>query len=416
MFGLAIAYLRDRALTTMLNILLLALAVATLAILLLFSSQVGNRFERDGAGVELVVGAKGSPLQLILSSLYQIDAPTGNIPLESLTFLRRNPAVAQAIPLALGDQFRGFRLVGTEPAYAALYDATLAEGEMFTGPQQAVIGAEVARATGMTLGQRFVGSHGLSAGGNEHDHAPLMAVGILQPTGTVIDRLILVDVASVWDAHGIEHDAADADHHEETGHHDEADDHGDHAMDGDMAPEITAILVKYRNAFGAVSLPRLINQQTDLQAAVPAVETTRLLGLLGAGVDGARVFAWLLAATGGLSIFVALLQAANAREGELALLRVMGATRLQLFGTIVLEAVLIAIAGCAIGLLLGHGVLALATGAFDTLREVGISAALLHPGELGIVAAVLGIAVLAALIPALRVLRTDLAVTLARAR
>ncbi|KHL25019.1 ABC transporter permease [Croceibacterium mercuriale] len=414
MFGLAVAYLRDRALTTLLNVLLLALAVATLAILLLFSSQIGNRFERDAAGVELVVGAKGSPLQLILSSLYQVDAPTGNIPLESLALLRGNRAVAQAIPLALGDQFQGFRIVGTEPAYAELYGAGIAEGRMFADHQEAVIGAEVARATGMGLGQRFVGSHGLSAGGTEHAHAPFMAVGILQPTGTVIDRLVLVDVPSVWDAHGIQH--------EEEATHDAHEDHADeesheaHGGQSGMAPEITAVLVKYRSAFGAVSVPGIINRQTDLQAAVPAVETARLLGLLGAGVDGARIFAWLLAATGGLSIFVALLQAANAREGELALLRVMGASRAQLFGTIVIEALLIAVAGCAVGLAVGHGVLALAIGSFDTLREVGISASVLHPGELAIVAAVLGIALLAALIPAARVARTDLAVTLARAR
>ena len=410
MLGLAVAYLRDRALTTLLNVLLLALAVATLAILLLFSSQIGNRFERDAAGVELVVGAKGSPLQLILSSLYQVDAPTGNIPLESLALLRGNRAVAQAIPLALGDQFMGFRIVGTEPAYAELYGAGIADGRMFADHQEAVIGAEVARATGMRLGQRFVGSHGLAEGGTGHDHAPFMAVGILQPTGTVIDRLVLVDVPSVWDAHGIPHEEeAATDHAAHDGH--EA-----HAGEGGMVPEITAILVKYRSAFGAVSVPGTINRQTDLQAAVPAVETARLLGLLGAGVDGARIFAWLLAATGGLSIFVALLQAANAREGELALLRVMGASRMQLFGTIVIEALLIAVAGCAIGLAVGHGVLALATGSFDTLREVGISAWLFHPGELAIVAAVLGIALLAALIPATRVARTDLAVTLARAR
>jgi len=296
----------------------------------------------------------------------------------------------------------------------------MADGRMFSASQEAVIGAEVARATGMGLGQRFVGSHGLSAGGAEHDHTPFMAVGILQPTGTVIDRLVLVDVPSVWDAHGIHHEDAGS-HGEQAALeggalHEDQGDHEEHAGGGGMEPEITAILVKYRSAFGAVSVPGMINRQTDMQAAVPAVETARLLGLLGAGVDGARIFAWLLAATGGLSIFVALLQAANAREGELALLRVMGATRAQLFGTIVMEALVIAMVGCALGLLIGHGALALAIGAFDTLREVGISAWLLHPGELAIVAAVLAIALLAALVPAIRVVRTDLAVTLARAR
>jgi putative ABC transport system permease protein len=115
MFGLALAYLRDRALTTWLNIVLLALAVATLVILLLVSTQIGERFERDARGVDLVVGAKGSPLQLILSSVYHVDMPTGNIPLESVELLRRNRSVAEVIPLALGDSFRGYRIVGTLP-------------------------------------------------------------------------------------------------------------------------------------------------------------------------------------------------------------------------------------------------------------------------------------------------------------
>ena len=119
--GLAFAYLRDRALNTALNILLLTLGVGTMVILVLFSSQLGARFERDARGVDLVVGAKGSPLQLILSSLYQVDVPTGNIPLSTLAALRRDPTVGQVIPLAQGDSFRGYRIIGSEPAYIDLY-------------------------------------------------------------------------------------------------------------------------------------------------------------------------------------------------------------------------------------------------------------------------------------------------------
>jgi len=413
MVGLAIAYLRDRALTTLLNVLLLGLAVATLVLLLTFSTQIGDRFERDAAGVELVVGAKGSPLQLILSSLYQLDAPTGNVPLDSLARLRRDPAVALAVPLALGDSFRGFRIVGTEPAYLALYEARLTRGEMFGEPGDAVIGAEVARRLGMDLGQQFLGSHGLaSEGAGEHDLAPFRAVGVLEPTGSVIDRLIIVSVESVWSAHGIVPGQSGA-HGGHVAHEEET--AGEGAAPA-MEPEITAILVKYRNAFGAVRLPGIINRETNLQAAAPAVETARLLSLLGAGVEGARLFAWLLALTGGLSIFVALLQAATAREGELALLRVMGATRLKVFGTILTEGLLTAGAGCVLGLAPGHLVLVGAVRSFDRLRDIGIDPWHPHPGELAIVAGVLAVGVVAALIPALRVFRADLAVTLARAR
>ena len=145
MIGLALAYLRDRPLMTALNILLLALAVATLVMLLSVSTQLGERFERDAQGIDLVVGAKGSPLQLILSSIYQMDTPPGNIPLESVALLRRDPSVRQAIPLAMGDNFRGYRIVGTEPSYLTLQNAKLAKGRMFGKAQEVVIGARVAQ-------------------------------------------------------------------------------------------------------------------------------------------------------------------------------------------------------------------------------------------------------------------------------
>ena len=428
MFGLAIAYLRNRALTTSLNILLLGLAVATLVILLSFSSQLGNRFERDGKGIDLVVGAKGSPLQLILSSIYQIDAPTGNIPLESIELLRTDPAVKSAIPLAMGDNFRGFRIIGTEAAYIDLYNAKLVQGRVFGKAQEVVIGAKVARELGMKLGQRFVGTHGLeeSSEAGEHEHSPFTNVGILAATGTVIDRLILTPVESVWDAHGIEHDHEhDADAGKNHEHNDKAGHEAEHEHKpadattlterGEMKPEITALLVSYSSAFGAVRIPSMINRQTEMQAAVPALETARLLALLGIGLDGARLFAWLLALTGGLSIFVALLNVAQAREGDLALLRVMGATRTNVVGTIMSEGLITAAAGAALGLILGHGAMAIAVSSFVQLEDLGVDPYKFHIAEIAIVAAVLAIGLIAAAIPAIRVFRTDIATTIARA-
>jgi putative ABC transport system permease protein len=416
MFGLAFAYLRDRALTTWLNIVLLALAVATLVILLLVSTQLGERFERDARGVDLVVGAKGSPLQLILSSVYHVDMPTGNIPLDSVELLRRNRSVAEVIPLALGDSFRGYRIVGTEASYPALHDAKLAQGRMFAKAGEAVMGAAVARELGATIGQRFVGSHGLSdeEGSTGHDEHPFTMVGILAPTGTVLDRLILTSIESVWDVHGIghEHEHEDQAPHEHDAHEHEAE---EQTTTPRLEPEVTALLVRYRSALGAVQVPGFINRQTEMQAAVPAIETARLLSLFGAGVDGARLFAWLLAAIGGLSIFVALLNAARAREGDLALLRVMGARRGQVFGTVLLEGLLTAAAGVVIGIAAAHLLLVLAVRSFVSLEEIGFDPFRFHPGEAAIALAVLGIGIVAAAIPALGVFRTDPALTLARA-
>jgi putative ABC transport system permease protein len=418
MIRLAFAYLRDRPLMTGLNVLLLALAVATLVILLSVSHQLGDRFERDARGVDLVVGAKGSPLQLILSSIYHIDAPTGNIPLESIELLRADPSVRQVIPLALGDNFGGYRIVGTEPTYPGQFGAKVAQGRMFAGPQQVVVGANVAKTLGMKLGERFVGSHGLEAdeGAGEHEHAPFTTVGILAPTGSVIDRLILTPVESVWDAHGIKHDHdADVHHDHEVEEHHEHEDEASLTGREELKPEVTALLVSYKSAFGAVRLPIMINRQTNMQAAVPAIETARLLSLLGIGIDGARAFAWLLAATGGLSIFVSLLAAATSREGDLALLRVMGASPLQVFGTILAEGLIIAGIGAVAGVVLGHAALVIVARSFVQFDEFGFDPLTVSSGEGSIVLAVLVIGLVAALIPGLRVFRTDLVRILARA-
>lgn len=428
MLGLAIAYLRDRAWPTTLSVVLLALALATLVVLLLLSERVEDRFARDAAGVDLVVGAKGSPLQLILSSVYHLDTPTGNIPLDTVAMLRADPGVGRVIPLALGDNFRGFRIVGTEPLFTQLHGATMAEGRMFGAPMEAVIGSQVARRTGAGIGQQFAGSHGLADDGEDSAHAatPFQVVGILAPTGTVTDRLILTSVESVWDVHGIAHE--DAEHDDTHDHHDAhgagGDAHHDHADEPKPAPvldnragpaaEVTAVLVRYASPAAAIRLPASINRQTALQAASPAAETARFLTLFDGAIAGARLFAGLIAAAGALSIFTVLLAAARARAGDLALLRVMGASRPQVFGTVVLEGVLTAAAGALLGLALGHLLVELAARQSATLGGIGLTGLVWQPAELALLLGALALGAVAALIPAARVFSEDLAATLAR--
>ena len=413
MITLALAYLRDRPLTTALNVLLLAISVAMMVLLLQLGTQATARLGRDAKGIDLVVGAKGSPLQLILSSVFHIDQPTGNIPLGSRALLERDPAVARVVPLALGDNFRGYRIVGTDAGFAALHGLRIADGRSFAAPMEAVLGAEVARATGAQPGQRFTGSHGLAeeAGQDQgHDHAPFVTVGILAPSGGVADRLILTSVDSVWQVHGIAaHHAADEKHDHRHDEHEVA--NGPQSLE----PELTALLVTYRNAAGAMRVPAMINRQSALQAAVPATETARLLDLLGASIDGLLVFAWLLAATGGLAILVALISMVRSREGDLALLRVMGASRAQVFGTVMLEGVLTALIGTALGWIAAHGLIMIARVNFPELAELGLAAWTPLAAESALAAAVVGIGALAALVPALRVYRLDPARVLARA-
>lgn len=454
MMTLAIAYLRDRPLTTALNVLLLGIAFAILVLLLQFGTQSSDKLQKEADGVDLVVGAKGSPLQLILSSVFHIDQPTGNIPASSLDLLRRDPAVSRAVPLALGDNYEGYRIVGTDESFSELHQTKLAKGDMFGGAMEAVLGASVARETGAKIGQRFLGTHGLAGGTpseQEHEHAPFETVGILEPTGTAVDRLILTSVESVWDVHGIAHDG-DHEHHGEDGDNHQHS-HGDDGKDrdqhnhqngdgdgGDKAKhnhndrkpsqtsenakaqqsrailqsgregpdaELTAILVTYKNASGAIRIPAMINRQTELQAAVPASETARMLELVGSSIDGVRIFAWLLAATGGLAIFVALLNMARNREGDLALLRVMGASKTQVFSTIIFEGVITAAIGAAIGWIGAHGSLQIAQMSSATLSALGLQAWRPLAAEGGLGLAAIAIGAIAALIPALRVYKID---------
>ncbi|MEO1648276.1 MAG: FtsX-like permease family protein [Pseudomonadota bacterium] len=438
MISLALAYLRDRPLTTLLNVLLLAISVAMLVLLLQLGAQANDRFERDAKGIDLVVGAKGSPLQLILSSVFHVDQPTGNVPFSSLGLLRRDPAVSRAVPLALGDNFRGYRIVGTDESFADLYGTAIASGRSFEGLNEAVLGSRVAAETGATIGQLFVGSHGLEADGSGdqgHAHAPFETVGILEETGTVADRLILTSYQTVWDVHGIDHDHSHDEHdghghsahdHEDHDHNDETQTDGASAVDSGPGPqilqvesdgleqELTALLVTYRNASGAIRIPSLINRQTEMQSAVPATETARLLSLLGASLEGIRIFAWLLAVTGGLAIFVALLNMARTREGDLALLRVMGASRVQVFATVVMEGAITAAIGALLGWVSAHLAIMAARANFATLSDLGLQAWRFGAAEVVLLLSVVAIGALAALLPAWRVYKIDPAKVLAR--
>ena len=225
LFGLSLAYIRARALNAALNLALLALGVAMIVLLLLFSAQLEDRLTRDARGIDLVIGSKGSPLQLILSSIYHVDFPTGNIPLAEAERWAEHPLVAEAIPLALGDSLAGFRIIGTEHAYAGHYGGELAGGRLWEAPFEATLGALVAAQTGLGVGDHFVGSHGLAPGGPEHGEHPYTVVGVLKPTASVLDRVVLTPIESVWLVHGME----PHEHHDEAGQDEHATEHDDHA-------------------------------------------------------------------------------------------------------------------------------------------------------------------------------------------
>jgi putative ABC transport system permease protein len=426
LFDLSLAYIRARALNAALNLALLALGVAMIVLLLLFSAQLEDRLTRDARGIDLVIGSKGSPLQLILSSIYHVDFPTGNIPLAEAEHWAQHPLVAEAIPLALGDSLAGFRIIGTEPSYSEHYGGELAGGRLWEAPFEATLGALVATQTGLGVGDHFVGSHGLAPGGPEHGEHPYTVVGVLKPTASVLDRVVLTPIESVWLVHGMEphehDDGAGQDEHatqhddhdeEHAGAHDEEPAPGEVRRDAERALEITSLLVRYKSPVAAVELPLLVNRESALQAASPAFETARLLSLVGIGVDTLRGLGLLLIATAGLSVFIALSNAMQERRYDLAVMRTLGASRGQLFTQPLLEALLLAGAGALLGIALGHAVAEAVGRLLPEGRNMGLSGLTWLPQELYVLVLALLVGLVAALLPAIQAYRTDIAAVLA---
>ncbi len=410
-WSLAWAWIRFRPLGAALNVALLGLGTATIALLMIAVQQFEQRLAADADAVDMVVGAKGSPMQLVLSTVFHVDAPVGNVPAEEGQFLEQHSMIKRAIPMALGDGFRGFRIVGTDSSYLDLYGAELAEGRLWDAPLEVVLGAVSAAQTGLRLGDRFVGEHGLGeAGGSVHDDFPYDVVGVLAPTGSVVDRLVFTSAATVQIVHGMD---TDHDHvHDHEDHADDEDhadeDHADHADGAELrSPEITAFLVEFSTPMAAVALPREINQSTVMQAARPAYEIQRLLRLIGFGADVVRAFAVVLVIGAVLGLFTALFQAHEERRADLAVMRVLGATQRRLFWQIVVESLILTVAGIALGLVLAHGV---AWGASLWLWEYSqiLVSFAWADGEIVLVLTVLGLGVLAALPSAIRAAGIDI--------
>ena len=389
---LAWRYLWSQPLTAALNLLLLSLGLAAITAVLLVSEQIEAGVRRDLADIDLVVGAKGSPMQIMLAGLFHLDVPTGNIPLKTMEQLLAHPLVASAVPLSLGDSLRGFRIVGTTPDYLDLYQGQLASGRVWTQPLQVVLGAEAARVTGLKLGQQFAGSHGLGAQGGEHADDLYTVVGVLKDSGTVLDRLVLTDLASVWAVHEAHHGPPGAENH---------------TADADAAREITLLLVRYRSPLAAISLPRWVNAQAGLQAAAPALETARLLHMVGVGGEVLRGFGLLMLASAALSVFVALLHAVRARQSDLAMLRMLGAPPWRVAGLISLEALSLACLASVIGWVVGHAAAALLGWVLAGQQSLRITGFWLSPWEGVIPLLALGLALLAAAWPAWRAFRLD---------
>ena len=417
-----------KPLNTLLSVILLASSVAIITVLILLQKQFEEKFSSNIDGVDLVLGAQGSPMQLILSSVYHIDNPTGNISYDSAKVWMNHPFIEKAIPLAFGDNYRGFKIVGTNSDYLDKYKAKIAKGKMFEKNFEVVIGSEIATKLNLKVGDSFFGSHGDAAEGEVHEDFKYIITGIAAPTGSVIDNLILCTIPSVWQMHG-SHEEENPAHgeeghvHEEGEHvHTEACNHDhDHEHHEDLTldepnMEITAVLLKFRNKMGIVMWPRIIAQNTKMQAASPAIEVNRIFSLFGVGLTALQYLAYAIMLISGISIFIALYNRLKERKYEFALMRINGASRTQLLSLIMMESLILCFVGFVFGTIFGRFALQfISNTAEDDFKMAFNPFELVWDKEMALFLATMIVGIIAALIPAIKAYKLNISKTLANA-
>lgn len=406
-----------KPLNTTLSILLLMSSVAIITVLILLQKQFEEQFSSNADDIDLVLGAQGSPLQLVLSSVYQMDAPTGNINYAEAKTWMQNPFVKSAIPLAYGDNYLGFKILGTTPDYLAKFGGTVENGKMFADTFEVVIGSEIATKLQLKVGDMFFGSHGDAKEGEKHEEAAYKVVGIASKTGKVVDNLILCNIQSVWAMHETHDHEEEAHPHGEVGHvHVEGDEHHEEAVLSEEGKEITAVLIKFRNKMGIVLWPRMIAQNTKMQAASPAIEINRLFTLFGIGLEALQYLAYGIMLISGISIFIALFNTLKERKYEFALLRIQGASRLQLLQAIVIESLVLCVIGFLFGTVLGRIALMFISKSSDEAFKIAFNPLEFVWEKEGILFLVtIFVGLLAALIPAVKAYRLNISKTLSNA-
>ena len=373
--------LKSRWLNSSLSIFLTAFGLAIAIIINQFSYHFDNRLKNDGKNIDIVIGAKGSPLQLVLSTVYHIDIPTGNISYNKAKKYLNSPQIEYSIPLALGDNWNGYRIVGTNYDYIKHYKGKLIDGREWNKNFEIVAGSSVK----IEINDEIKGAHGLIDTGLVHSDEKYKVVGVLKPTGTVIDRLLFTSLNSVLEIHNL-HQLDEKDHHK---HHNEEsikdhneesikdhherhkeesikkdnhyiDDHSKNDQKHKHAQKkttdvfdeqnITAFLIKTNNPIANINLPRLINKESSIQAANPAFEITRLSSMLGIGSKGFKFLSIILIIIAALSVFSGLAGNLENRLKDLAVLRAIGYTKQRIFKIITLEGGIITLTGIIVGI------------------------------------------------------------------
>ena len=401
-FKLSLKNIFNKPLSSTISLALLILGIGIISLLLQLNTLIKDQMDNNLKGIDMVVGAKGSPLQLILSSVYHIDSPTGNISLKEAEEISKNRMVGSSIKLLYGDNFKGYRIVGTEKKFIELYNGKIKKGKNLSKPFEVLVGSKVYSKLKIDIGDDLISSHGLRETGESHDDKSFKVVGLLEPSNSVIDQLIITLPQSVWDVHG-NHNLEEEHEHDQ----DEKHQHDDR--------EITAMLIKFKSPMNIIQFPRQINETTNLQAAVPSYEISRLFKLFGFGIETLSYLAYLIIVVSGFSLFINLFNSMRERKYEMALIRTLGASRLQLSTMIIFESIILTISGFILGLLFSRFGVMFVSSLMEESINYNLSSFRILNEEYWLLLLSVIIGLLASLIPAVQVYKMNISKILADA-
>ena len=398
-----------------LSVLLLASSIMIIILAFLTMQQLESKFNENANKIDLVVGAKGSRLQSVLCNVFHVDNPTGNIRMKDVTFLTKHPFVKNAIPISLGDNYKSYRIVGTNQNFLQkLYEAPLKKGKLFEKPYEVVLGFNAANKMDLKLGDSFYGSHGIDASIHEHQDAKYLVVGLLDYSGEVIDNLILTPLESVWQVHSEDHQKGSFDLSYEKKHdHDHDHDHDHHKTTvHEEDKEITALLVNYNSPRAKFSIPGIVNNKEQLMAAEPSIEIQRLLDLVQPAVKVVTVLAWFIFGLAFFSMLITMINSMKNRKYEIAMMRASGATSKLVLISILAEGFLIAFIGGLLGVFMGHILLEIMGQYLTNHYHYQFSGLIFNYFELWLLIGTIATGIISAFIPAIAAYNMDISSTL----
>ena len=457
LFQIALKNMRQRGVASWLTMISVALGVALMVGVLILHQVVGKQFSQSGSGYNLIIGPAGSPTQLVLAAVYRMENSISNMPWRYYQKWATDKRVELAIPLCFGDATeRGdFPVIGTSPQYFKLPFARTkngpqpfrVQGDFLRGSWDAVIGSEVARRNGWTIGSEFQLVHGGGRGEDAHIHDEKFTVkGILAATGTPNDRTVFVHIDGFFMLAGHENPLNEAIKKEalyfkepeaelfkkyekelENERREQAalklnPKHAAHAVP-DLSKEVSAILIytkgeesdQLTRANLALSIESELNEEGIAMAVNPVSVMEKIMRLFVGNVQLAFLcLTGLIVAVSGIGIFVSIYNSMNERRREIAIMRALGAQRQTVSLMILCETLLLCLGGGVLGLLIGHGLVFIASPIIEARSGLLIDPRAFSPWEAIVLPITLGLAVLSGLIPSITAYRTDVAETLAQ--